>query len=133
MTATVGEGVSLRGIYDEEYSYTWNITGTCTAADVSKAVVQDTTAANSVKLATAGAAVIGSLMSYENRIQEGIVVGAVCRKGVFVWPYTGADPTLGQGVTGGATPGYVAAVAAFPGCIVVQVDTVGKLVTVVFD
>lgn len=141
MTAIVGEGVTLRGIYDEEYAYTWNITGTCAATDVSKAVVQDTSAANSVKLATAGATILGSLASYENRVQEGIVVGAVNRKGVFVWEYTGTDPVLGQGVVGGATAGKVAgyttgdpaAAAAIPNNIVIDVNTTAKTVTVLFD
>lgn len=133
MSAIIGEGVSLRGLRDERYNYTWNITGACTAADVGKAMSQDVTARNSVKLALAGNTLVGSLASYENRVQEGIVVGAVARKGVFVWAYTGADPVYGESVVGSATPGSVVAALAAPGSVVVDVDTVNKLVTVLFD
>lgn len=134
MASIIGEGVSLRGIRDENYVYTFNITGTVTAADVGKAVTQDTSAANSAKLTTDASVILGSLASYENRVQEGIKVGAVARKGVFVWAYTGTAPALGNGVVGSATAGSVKdAGAAVVGNIVVQVDTVNKLVTVVFD
>lgn len=139
MSAIIGEGVSLRGLRDERYNYTWNITGACVAADVSKAVSQDLTAANSAKLAGAGDTILGALASYENRVQEGIVVGTVARKGVFVFTYDGPDPELGVGVVGGATPGVVkaflivAAQTPIVGNVVVDVDTVNKLVTVLFD
>ena len=139
MSAIIGEGVSLRGLRDEGYNYTWNITGACVAADVSKAVTQDLTAANSAKLATTGSTILGTLASFEDRVQEGIKVGTVARKGVFVWTYDGPNPTLGVGVVGGATAGYVKAyipVAAqepIVGNVVIDVDTVNKLVTVLFD
>lgn len=139
MSAIIGEGVSLRGLVDVDSAYTWNVTGTTVAADVGKAVVQDTAAANSVKLATADATIIGSLLSYENRVQEGITVGAVAREGVFVWSYSGPDPALGCGVVGGAAAGqvkaYVVSTVHTPivGNIVIDVDTTNKLVTVLFD
>lgn len=133
MTAIVGEGVSLRGLMDDGFSYTWNVTGGAVAANVGKAVSQDLTAPNSVKLALLDEPLIGSLVSLENRVQEGIVVGSVARKGVFVWNYAGPTPTLGQSVVGSAIPGSVKAAAAAPGCIVIDVDTVNVQVTVLFD
>lgn len=134
MSAIIGEGVSLRGIYDEEYAYTWNLTGSVAAGDVGKAMTQDTSVANSAKLTTDGAVVLGSLASYENRVQEGIVVGAINRKGVFVWEYTGAAPALGAGVVGSATAGKVkTAGAAVVNNMVVEVNTTAGTVTVLFD
>ena len=134
MSAIIGEGVSLRGIVDDEYGYTWNLTGTIAAADVGKAMTQDLTVANSAKLTTDGAVVLGALASYENRVQEGTVVGAIYRKGVFVWEYTGTAPALGVGVVGSATAGKVkAAAGAVVNNMVVEVNTTAGTVTVVFD
>lgn len=134
MSAIIGEGVSLRGIVDDEYGYTWNLTGAVAAGDVGKAMTQDTAVANSAKLTTDGAVVLGALASYENRVQEGIVVGAIYRKGVFVWEYTGAAPALGAGVVGSATGGKVkTAGAAVVNNIVVEVNVAATTVTVVFD
>ena len=144
MTAIVGEGVTLRGIYDADSAATWNLSGITqtaagAAAAVGMAVCQDTTAANTAKLATAGAVILGSLLSAEVRVQEGITVGAVCRDGFFVWTYTGPDPILGQAVVGGATAGTVkgslnvADPVYVPGNVIVDIDTVNKLVTVLFD
>ncbi len=134
MSAIIGEGVSLRGIVDDEYGYTWNLTGAVAAGDVGKAMTQDTAVANSAKLTTDGAVVLGALASYENRVQEGIVVGAIYRKGVFVWEYTGAAPALGVGVVGSATGGKVkAAAGAVVNNMVVEVNVAATTVTVVFD
>ena len=143
MTAIVGEGVTLRGIYDADSAATWNLSGIASAAAaaaaVSMAVCQDTTAAYTAKLATAGSVILGNLLSAEYRVQEGITVGAVCRDGFFVWTYTGPDPILGQAVVGGATAGTVkgslnvADPVYVPGNAIVNIDTVNKLVTVLFD
>lgn len=139
MSAIIGEGVSLRGLRDENYNYTWNVTGTVVQADVSKAVQLDTAASNSVKLATADSTILGVLASYEDRVQEGIKVGTVARKGVFVLSYSGADPDIGCGVVGGAAAGqvkaYIVSTVHTPivGNIVIDRDTVNKLVTVLFD
>lgn len=146
MTAIVGEGVTLRGIYDADSAATWNLSGIASAAAaaaaVSKAVSQDLTVANTAELCAQGAVILGNLLSAEYRVQEGITVGAVCREGFFVWEYTGADPALGQGVVGGATAGKVAGAmsadvvpvaVAIPNVIVVDVDTTAKTVTVLFS
>lgn len=145
MTAIVGEGVTLRGIYDADSAATWNLSGIASAAAaaaaVSKAMSQDLTVANTAELCAHDTVILGNLLSAEYRVQEGITVGAVCREGFFVWEYTGDDPVLGQGVVGGATAGKVAgymtgsplAATAIPNNIVVDVDTTAKTVTVLFS
>lgn len=69
--------VTMKGFHQEAFHLTMNLSGTVTAADIGKAVSVDTTAANTAKLATDGDVIIGRLASYENRTNEGIVVGAV--------------------------------------------------------
>ena len=55
-TVFIGNGVSLRGLYNQDKSFTWNISGTINrATDLGKAMTQDITAANSAKLAGASA------------------------------------------------------------------------------
>lgn len=103
--------VSLRSFYDENWSITYAITGTILQADTGKLVTQDTSAANTAKLAGDGDLPLGVLSTLENRIQEGIVVGAVAMKGVFAIPTTGAV-ALGASVVGSATPGVAKAAAA---------------------
>jgi hypothetical protein len=78
--------------------------------------------------------VIGLLSSYEDRIVEGVKVGAVAHKGVFRFPYTGSAPVVGQSVGGSAaSPGSVIGVSARPGWpIVVAVNTASTTVTVAF-
>lgn len=135
MPQAIGSGVTLEGLRSEEFSYTWNITGTAGVnPGIGVAMTQDVSANNSAKVTTDGAVVLGALMSYENRIQEGITVGTIARKGVFVWEYTGTAPTRGAGVVGSATAGKVkAAAGAVVNNIVVAVDTGAATVTVLFD
>lgn len=137
----IGQGVTLRGLWSEDFAYTWNISGTAgvdprvalTGQGVEPAMVQDTTADNTAKLSTDGAELLGALRSYENRVQEGITVGTIYHKGNFVFAYTGTAPTRGQSVVGSATPGKVkAATAQNSRNVVVAVDTTAQTVTVMF-
>lgn len=111
MATPIGEGVSLRGFYSEDWNFTWNLSGAVTRADVGKAMSQDTATKNTAKLALDGELLVGKLSSYENRVQEGVIVGTLSQKGSFDIPYTGAL-TLGASVVGSATPGVVKAAAA---------------------
>lgn len=138
----IGQGVTLRGLFSEDFAYTWNITGTngvdphntITAAGAEPAMVQDTTADNAAKASTDGAEILGALRTYENRVQEGTTVGTIYHKGVFVFMYTGTAPTRGQAVVGSATAGKVKAATAQNGRnTVVAVDTTATTVTVKFD
>lgn len=119
MAGIIGNGVSLRGLYSEDFAFTWNLTGLATqvlaSAAVGKVMSQDTTAANSAKLAVADEAILGVLGSAEVRSLEGITVGTLYHAGAFSVPYTGAV-AIGDAVCGSATPGAVktatAAIAA---------------------
>lgn len=132
--ATIGGGVTLRGINDPKYNHVWNISGVINKlTDIGKAVSQDTTADSTAKLCAAGERILGALFSYEDRVTEGIKIGTISRKGYFLFTYTGADPSRGHGVVGGATPGFVAGTTALadPGqAAVVAIDTVAKTVLV---
>lgn len=128
MPGMIGSGVSLQGIVPQDFIATWNVTGAVTAADVGNAVALDTSASNSVKLAGDDTIVLGILASYENRVQEGIKVGAIATKGFFKVPYvngaTALVPIVGHSVKGSATAGAVKPVAAYAGPnTVVAVDT----------
>lgn len=78
--ASVGFPVSLRGYYFEDFIFTFTLASGIVAADVGKAVALDTGADCKVKLAGDGDAIIGRLESVENRLQEGVLVGAVALK-----------------------------------------------------
>ncbi len=132
MAGLIGEGVSLRGFYDDNWSLTFNITGTVLQADVGKLVTQDTTVADSAKLSVADSVPLGILLSYEDRKQEGVKVGAVALKGGYGVPFTGAL-TVGASIVGSATPGVAKAAAAGANrTIVTKVDNTNMIATVLF-
>ena len=97
--ATIGVGVSLRGIEHDEFHYPFNLASAVTADDVGKPVTLDTTAANTVKVAGDGDVIVGKLATYENRTIEGVKVGAVALKGGFKFAKSGTV-TVGQSVQG---------------------------------
>lgn len=105
----IGEGISHRGLISEVFHFPFYITGTVTLDDVGKAVTYDTTAAKSVKLAGAGDPVVGSLVSYEDRVVEGIKVATVALKGGFQFTKAAGTDTIviGDTVVGSATAGEV--------------------------
>lgn len=97
--------ISLNGIQHPEFSYPFNLKATIVAADAGKAVSLDTTAANTVKLATDGDTIIGRLETVEIRPIEGINVGAVSIKGGIKFPVgtslTALDvPDIGEYLVG---------------------------------
>lgn len=113
---------SLRGIEHDEFHYPFLVSGgvAVTASDVGQAVMLDSAAANTVKLATDGASILGYLVSYEDRKTEGTVNGAVALFGghrFTIGPNalsTGPDetPVIGQFLVGdiattGSKGGYV--------------------------
>ena len=102
--ATIGVGVSLRGIEHEEFHYPFNLASAVTADDVGKPVAIDATAANTVKVAGDGDVIVGKLVTYENRAIEGVKVGAVALKGGFKFTKSGtvAVGDSVQGAAGGA-------------------------------
>lgn len=78
--AEIGFGVTLRGYVFPTWNLTFNLKAGITTSDIGKAVALDSSAANTVKLAGDGDVVIGRLESVENRLQAGILVGAVALK-----------------------------------------------------
>ena len=108
--ATIGAGVSLRGMEHEEFHYPFNLAAGITAADVGKPVALSTTAANAVKIAGDGETVIGKLVVVENRAIEGVLVGTVALNGGFKFSTTGVV-AVGDSVQG-AGSGNVKALAA---------------------
>lgn len=132
MSGIIGQGVTLRGYYDPAKSFTWNISGAVNkATDIGKAVSQDTTAPSTAKLATDGARILGTLGSYEDRVQEGVKVGTVNHSGGFGVPYTGAL-AVGDFACGSPTPGVIRKVTdgAFSKALVVEVDAVNSIAVI---
>ena len=65
----------------EADTFTYNISGAVTQADLGKALAIDATAPNTMKLAGDGDAIVGRLFSYEDRSQQGAgKTGAVQRR-----------------------------------------------------
>lgn len=96
--ATIGAGVSLRAIYDEDSQFPFLLAAGITSADVGKAVALDTSAANQVKLAGDGDTIIGQLLVVENRVVEGVLVGTIAMEGGIAF-----DVAVGQTVHLGDT------------------------------
>ena len=103
--ALIGQGISLRGMSHEKFHYPFYLMTGIVAADVGKAVSLDTSAANSVKLAADGDAIIGKLVTVEDRSVEGVLVGTVTLRGGFnftevaaaTYPIAVGDSVIGAG------------------------------------
>lgn len=139
MAIAIGEGVSLRGFYSEDWSLTWNLAAGIVAADIGKAMTQDTTAANTAKLAGDNDSIIGVLVSRENRVQEGTLVGAISHQFGVSLTYTGGLPAIGAQVVGASVAGTVKAATAALGtglyrkpAIVVEQNAAAGTVVVLF-
>lgn len=103
MSANIGSGgVSLRGIPQEDFMFTFLLDAAITVADIGKPVAMGTVA-NTVILATTGSLILGKLVSFEDRTIEGLKVGTVETKGGFDFPVLAADTVaIGDSVVGGA-------------------------------
>jgi len=138
--------VSMAGLFDENWLWTFLISGTVVKTDEGKAVALDTAVANTVKLAGDGDEVIGRLEVFEDRVSEGIKVATVALKGGVKLPYlTGQTMVLGGGVQGSSTAGKVKPLAAqsvdesgtatytvkMRRSIIVEIDTVAETVVVI--
>lgn len=100
------QGVTLKGTIPAN-DLTFILNSAITAADVGKAVTQDTAAANRVKLAGAGDAILGRLETYEDRVVEGVKVGTVkIIAGMELPTAESYTATVGDKVIG-AAGGYV--------------------------
>jgi hypothetical protein len=86
MSNVIGNGVSLRGLYHDDFQYPFLLAAGITIADQGKAVTLDASAANTVKLAGDGDRIIGRLEVVEIRVQEGINIGTVSIMGGLDFP-----------------------------------------------
>lgn len=103
----IGSGVSFNGIFEENAQLTFLVSGTLTKATAEGYAVElDTSAANTVKLATDGGAILGRLDVYENRTTEAVKVGTVSMRGGYkfiVEPTVigqATEPALGDYIVG---------------------------------
>lgn len=86
MSNIIGQGVSFRGLYHDDFQYVFFIATGITAADQGKAVTIDTTAVNTVKLAGDNDRILGRLEVVEIRVQEGTSLGTVSLMGGLDFP-----------------------------------------------
>ena len=108
----IGNGVTLRGFYQEDFQFTFNISGDPTQDDLTKAVTLDTASANTVKLAGDGDVIIGRLEVLEDRTVEGLKVATVSIKGGNAFPIADAQVVNVGDTIVGAGAGEVKAAAA---------------------
>lgn len=130
MAGQIGQGVTLRGFYDEDSQFTWNISGAVTRANVGNVMAQDITVANTAKLAGDNDEIIGVLNSFEQRIQEGLTVGTIGMSDNAAVAYTGAL-AIGDSICGSATPGVAKKAAARNNTRVVELQA-GNIAVVLF-
>lgn len=135
-------GVSLRGFPDDDKTFTFNVASTIVIGDVGKPVSLDTSAANKVKLAVSDDAILGTLVSFEDRTVEGLKVGAVQMGYTAEWtvdPAAATDsppttPVVGdflQGATYSGAGGYVKTSATATSWRVVEVRDSGATVVAI--
>lgn len=103
------------------------------AAAAGKAVTQDTTAANTVKLAGAGDEIFGRVFLAENRAGGGVGIKTAAVQRLFkekLPAAVGHGIVVGDRVVGGAIAGNVAKAAAGAGLKTVVVETGADFVVV---
>lgn len=116
------QGVTLKGTIPDN-DLTFILASDIKAEHVGLAVAQDTSAANTVKLAGDGDAIVGRLESFEDRTAtEGVVVGAVKLVGGLELKKSGASMNVGDSVVG-AGAGLVKAGSTANGIVVWEVRT----------
>ena len=117
----IGQGISLAGLFHEDWQYPFYVSGAVTQADVGKAVTLDTTAQNTVKLAGDGDPILGRLETFEDRTVEGVKVGTVSIQGGMKFPKTAAAIAVGNSIVGGGGGLVKADVSANGHNVVVEV------------
>lgn len=93
------QGVTLKNTVPSN-NLTFILADDITEEHVGLAVMQDTTAANTVKLAEDGAAILGRLENVEDRTAEGIKVGAVKLIGGMAFKKSSAAVAVGDKLVG---------------------------------
>lgn len=141
MPIEIGQGISHAHYQVEDANIPFYLASAITAADVGKAVTQDTTAARTVKLAGDGDVVIGRLDTFEDRVSEGVKVGNIQLKGGmrFTYPSSGVTFAIGDRIIGAGSglvkPHTVASNATgavpMPFYMVTAINTTAKTVEVI--
>lgn len=109
--SVIGAGISLNGMFIEEFQFPFNLKSGITSSDAGKAVSLDTSAANTVKLAGDGDAILGRLEVVEDRTAEGVLVGTVSLKGGFKLPVKSGETVAVGDTIQGAGSGEVKTIA----------------------
>jgi hypothetical protein len=104
--------VSLKNFHYELDNYTFNLATGIAAADIGKAVMIDASAANTVKLATAGAEILGRLEQVEDRTVSGLLLGTVALRFGGILPIKAGETVIVGDSLVGAGAGEVKAQAA---------------------
>jgi hypothetical protein len=133
MANVIGNGVSLRGLYHDDFQYPFLLATGITKADEGKAVALDASAANTVKLAGDGDRVIGRLEVVEIRVQEGINIGTVSIQGGLDYPVKAGETLVpGDSVLGSTVLGSLkkAGAGVVTNLVVVQVLANGNAVAI---
>lgn len=101
MAGIIGAGVTLRGIPQQQFRFTFVLDSAIVAADIGKPVSIKAGAANTVEIAADDALIVGRLLTVEDRTIEGTKVGTVETKGGFLLNTTGViavgDSVVGAG------------------------------------
>jgi len=130
--SVIGQGVSLRGIYFEDWQLVFNVSGSVSKSDVGKAVAIDPNAVNSVRLAADGDHIFGRLQTLEVREIEGITIGTVAVKFSDRLPIkSGQTINVGDYVTGAGNGEIKSSAGVSMDNYVVEVDNVNGFATVI--
>lgn len=121
--AIIGQGISLNGMQHEDFHYPFHLAAAVTEADKGKPMAIDASAPNTVKVAGDGDAIIGKLVTFEDRKIEGIKVGTVPLRGGWRFKIKAGDAIAVGDTAVGAGGGEVkkAAAANHAANIVVEV------------
>jgi len=138
MAQIIGSGgIQHANIHLDEAAFPFNLNAGVLQAHTGKAMSLDTTTDVTAKLAVLDERIIGSLQTFENRVQEGIKVGTIAMQGGFQFSTVGVV-AIGNSVVGAvsgtpAVGGFVKASAAVRSDnIVTAVDVVNKTCQVIF-
>lgn len=95
--ATIGSGISLKGMTHDDFHYPCNLATGIVAGDVGKALALDASGSNKMKLAGDGDTIVGVLITVENRAIEGVLVGTWSRHGGFALTKNTSAATIAVG------------------------------------
>lgn len=107
MTAIIGSGgIRHKGIHVEASAFPWNLEASILIDKVGSAMSIDTTSDATAKLAGDGERILGKLVTFEDRVAEGVKVGTIEHQGGFEFDTVGVV-AIGDSIIGSATAGKV--------------------------